>query len=210
MTIDGEGTTGLISTKDKRIARKCGEGEKSLEQKSSWKIQDCGDKYFDRFREKKEIYEKLEEIKSRFPLASIFTLKEKTKLGNEIKVLEFILGGDQKKNDVLRKNKNNNLPAILLMSGVHGREWTSIMALLYAIESLSLKPIQLKFPVQIFYLPLLNPDGLELSFSDGTHFKEKFFKGKIQKEENIPNRYVRKNANGVDLNRNFGPSGIVW
>lgn len=101
------------------------------------------------------------------------------------------------------------------------------MALLYAVDSLSLHPIKMKSPIRVFYLPLLNPgntlyvlaqqnnityctDGLDITFSEGTHFKEKFFKGKIEKEEMIPNRYMRKNANGVDLNRNFGPSKLVW
>ncbi|KAL0830103.1 hypothetical protein ABMA28_003560 [Loxostege sticticalis] len=88
-------------------------------------------------------------------------------------------------------------PVVFLMSLLHGREWVTLPATLYAIEKLVIDVTErdLVNDIDWIILPVANPDGYEVTHTS--------------------NRFWRKNRRpginswcmGVDLNRNFD---IFW
>ncbi|WP_437808204.1 M14 family metallopeptidase [Sorangium sp. So ce1078] len=73
----------------------------------------------------------------------------------------------------------------VILSGIHPLEWVGIEAHLALLERLATEDLGGR---SIFAVPIVNPDGLlrvEMNLRSGRH------------------RYVRGNARGVDLNRNF-------
>ncbi|AGP39201.1 M14 family metallopeptidase [Sorangium cellulosum] len=73
----------------------------------------------------------------------------------------------------------------VILSGIHPLEWVGIEANLALLERLATEDLGGR---SIFAVPIVNPDGLlrvEMNLRAGRH------------------RYVRGNARGVDLNRNF-------
>jgi hypothetical protein len=84
---------------------------------------------------------------------------------------------------------------VLVFGGTHALEWISSEVALHFLEGFARRPPP---GVEVIVLPILNPDGrrrVEADLLDG---------------ENV---YRRSNANGVDLNRDFGhhrSSGAIW
>jgi len=111
---------------------------------------------------------------------------------------------------VLRMGPAPAAHAVLAMAGLHAREWTAVMALLRALESLVKDPPRVDSGMLLYVVPVANPDGLARSFGAGTHAKQKFSKGELVTDAAVPDRLWRKNGRGVDLNRNFGPAGAVF
>jgi hypothetical protein len=184
---------GILSASDvvdsPDLARRFGVAESLLSSKSkSWKVECNSDStdFFDRFRDYDEIIQHLTTLHEANPETTRLVEIGKSFENRPIYSFELI--------------SNPNAPVILALAGIHGREWTSIAALVFALTELVDSPLK---NVQLNIVPVVNPDGLMKTFSSGTHTKEKYSKGEISTEEDIPNRYFRKNANGVDLNRNF-------
>ena len=179
----------LVTSAD--LARRFGVAESSLTgSKHSWKVEcsETSNDFFERFRDIDEVNDFLRnDLKAslRGTLSVIGTTAE----GREILALE---AGSTSKSS----------PIILAMAGLHGREWTSIAALLYAMHNL--KPEELS-EVSVVFIPVINPDGYARTFDGMTHTKERYKHGVgVETDEDQPNRYWRKNGVGVDLNRNFG------
>jgi predicted deacylase len=83
-------------------------------------------------------------------------------------------------------------PAVLITAGQHAREWIAVSSGMYVIDQLVQRADEPEIAailadVQVFVIPVVNPDGYEYSWTD--------------------ERYWRKNRRGgvgVDTNRNFG------
>ena len=83
-------------------------------------------------------------------------------------------------------------PAVLVTAGQHAREWIAMSSGMYVIEQLVQRADEPEIAaildaVQVFVIPVVNPDGYAYSWTD--------------------ERYWRKNRRGgvgVDTNRNFG------
>jgi hypothetical protein len=198
-------------------ARKFGVLEKDIKTKSKWVKTTCpssNSDFFGRFRDYEEIVQYLQnEFK---PIAEISTIGQSVE-GRDIVAVEFKF----RQTTTSKNNKPNNIPTILAIAGTHGREWTSIMGLVFAMDQFRQSLSSIIIPptvasnnqnpvLKVIFIPIINPDGFVRTFTDGTHDKEKYSKGSIETESNIPNRYYRKNGGNVDLNRNFGPAKVVW
>jgi len=99
---------------------------------------------------------------------------------------------------------------VMVIGTLHAREWTSTTSVLLSAIRTDVTDVGVAF------IPIVNPDGYEYTWSGQTQIKKKWVKGHLEAEE-IPARYWRKNrANntdgtiGVDLNRNFGSSGAIF
>lgn len=80
-------------------------------------------------------------------------------------------------------------PRLLVTAGIHGIEWIGVLV---ALEVLRLGPIE---GARLLVCPALNPDGIARTEATGG---------------DAPVGALRKNANGVDLNRNFPlPYGAI-
>ncbi|ETV71674.1 hypothetical protein H257_13112 [Aphanomyces astaci] len=78
---------------------------------------------------------------------------------------------------------------LYIQAGVHPREWVSISSLVYAMVKLISSPSSKALDDwDIVFVPVVNVDGYKLTWSAPA------------------NRLWRKNARGIDLNRNFGPA----
>ncbi|KAI8439584.1 hypothetical protein MSG28_013311 [Choristoneura fumiferana] len=90
-------------------------------------------------------------------------------------------------------NKNPKNAAILIVAGVHAREWIGVTSALYILDQLlndfDNHPVHVK-NIDWYIIPVVNPDGYEYS-----HKKDRLWK---------KNRRKFPNCCGVDLNRNFG------
>ncbi|OQR93086.1 carboxypeptidase [Achlya hypogyna] len=91
----------------------------------------------------------------------------------------------------LSLSESTDRPAIYVQSGLHAREWSAISSTIFALTTLlddanagSMAPAAFDW----VFVPLVNVDGYEVSWTT--------------------NRLQRKNAAGVDLNRNY-PSPYV-
>ncbi|XP_064073997.1 uncharacterized protein LOC113399284 [Vanessa tameamea] len=105
------------------------------------------------------------------------------------------IGKTTEKRDILAArvvlDKKKNKPKVIVEGGIHAREWISIAFVTYflhqivtAKESNDMALTKIAKTYEWYFVPVLNPDGYEY-----THLKD---------------RMHRKNANDVDINRNFG------
>lgn len=79
---------------------------------------------------------------------------------------------------------------VLVTAGMHGRERSTSLVALYAVERLCRKPQMLR-GVEVLFVPVVNPDGQELARG-------------VMKEWRKNGRYLEGcNYFGVDLNRNW-------
>ncbi|CAG4987481.1 unnamed protein product [Colias eurytheme] len=85
-------------------------------------------------------------------------------------------------------------PVIFLQSLLHAREWVSLPASLYVIESLLGKDASLVRDIDWIIMPVANPDGYEF-----THTNSRLWR-KNRRVNSLPG------CPGVDLNRNFDNS----
>ena len=134
------------------------------------------------------IYDKLDEFETNHPdLVSSFSIGNSFE-GREIRGIKISGTGGSK----------SSRPAVVLNGTQHAREWVSPMTNMYAAEQLlsqyssNSTIMNILDEVDIYVLPVVNPDGYEYSWASPS------------------NRYWRKNrrlnANGsygVDLNRNW-------
>jgi len=103
---------------------------------------------------------------------------------------------------------------LVLMAGMHGREWITPHATLYVAmrliqgyENGDRQATELLKETQVHFIPLINPDGYEFT--------------RTPKSKNEAARQWRKNrrnlcstceraVHGIDLNRNWGIKGLSW
>lgn len=176
---------------DEDVARRFGVAESTIAKRPSKFTPECDpddDDFFNQFRPYDEVVEFMRELASSFP--------------KRAKLVEIGRSGVRQLPIYAMEVKGKREAGVVLaLAGVHGREWTSIAATLFALkELLTSAPTPL---LAVHVIPIANPDGYVTTFSPGSHSKEKFAKGELVKEASIPNRYFRKNGRGVDLNRNF-------
>ncbi|XP_072945721.1 carboxypeptidase A1-like [Epargyreus clarus] len=93
-------------------------------------------------------------------------------------------------------NGNPSNPAILIDGGMHAREWTSVVSVLYFIDAIARN--YSKQPPFItnndwYIIPVLNPDGYIFSMTKDRLWRKN-------------RRYFSGPCDGVDINRNFGYS----
>ena len=173
------------------LARRFGVAESSLSgSKQSWKVEcsETSEDFFERFRDLDEI-----------------TTFMKTSIKDKLQGTVFSIGTTAQDREILAVqvgSSSKTSPIILAMAGLHGREWTSVAALLYSMHMLTREELK---DVTVVFVPVINPDGYAKTFDGGTHTKERYKHG-VGTETDLdqPNRYWRKNGVGVDLNRNFG------
>src|SRR6056297_2955741 len=114
-------------------------------------------------------------------------------LGKPIKVIQL-------KNISTQYNKDTRYTQgiyhFLVIGGIHGRERVNPKLLLKQIEYYAHNKVLPKNMV-IHYIPLVNPDGYDLSLFEGlnTEFLENIL------DQNYPR--WKSNIRGVDINRNF-------
>ncbi|KAJ8728819.1 hypothetical protein PYW07_006515 [Mythimna separata] len=90
-------------------------------------------------------------------------------------------------------NGASNNKAILVDSGTHGREWTSVISTLYFIDSIVPKFYQQPAYVTTkdwYIIPVLNPDGYDYSLTTDRLWRKN-------------RRRLSGMCYGIDLNRNF-------
>ena len=107
--------------------------------------------------------------------------------------------------------------SILMVGAHHGREWLSTMILMkmlqdYASAYQTGKPIgeipsDLLDEVSIWFIPMLNPDGVRIQQGDFSHLNV-WERAAVWKMNDYSTEWSRwkANANGIDLNRQY-PSG---
>ena len=98
-------------------------------------------------------------------------------------------------------------PWIIIQGGIHGREHLSVdfvVTLAKIIEhKYSIYKAKKNFP-NICFVPLVNPDGVEIVVFAAKNIKNQHLRSKVQKIiANNNHKMYKSNANGVDLNNNF-------
>lgn len=87
---------------------------------------------------------------------------------------------------------------IVVVGGTHAREYISTLLVCKMIEFYSHK----KFDGGIYFVPMLNPDGVDICINGTKNVKDSFIKNYI--EENVNNfSKFKANASLVDINVNF-------
>ncbi|KAG6445084.1 hypothetical protein O3G_MSEX003724 [Manduca sexta] len=95
-------------------------------------------------------------------------------------------------------NGNPNNMGILVLSGLHAREWIGITSALYILNNIVTKFDQQPEYIKNknwYFIPLLNPDGYEYSQTVNRLWRK--------------NRRKFKRCYGVDINRNFGKDWAI-
>ena len=96
---------------------------------------------------------------------------------------------------------------VLMHGGIHAREHLSVdfvVCLAKMIENNFNKYLHLKSFPNICFVPMVNPDGIEIAFSGAKNIKNIHLKSKVtQIIANNNYKMYKSNANGVDLNNNF-------
>ncbi|KAH9260980.1 hypothetical protein BASA81_000676 [Batrachochytrium salamandrivorans] len=175
---------------DEDLARRFGVAESTIAKRPSKFTPECDfddneDDFFNQFHPYDEVVKFMRKLAASYP--------------NRAKLVEIGRSGAGHLPIYAMEVKGKTEGVVLALAGIHGREWTSIAATLFALKELvSSSPSS-----AVHVVPIANPDGYVTTFSSGSHSKEKFAKGELVKEASIPNRYYRKNGRGVDLNRNF-------
>jgi len=89
---------------------------------------------------------------------------------------------------------------LLFVGGIHGGyEWNSSLLAWQSIDYFTFNPEEVPSDLTISIIPSLNPDGLALVTGTGGRFSKSDVSN-----PGVRNAEARMNANGVDLNRNFG------
>eukprot|EP00924_Labyrinthula_sp_SR-Ha-C_P014432 snap_masked-scaffold_20-processed-gene-5.58-mRNA-1 protein AED:1.00 eAED:1.00 QI:0/-1/0/0/-1/1/1/0/367 len=103
--------------------------------------------------------------------------------------------------------------SVVVLGGLHAREWIThgtIMCILEEIISSKTVPALLlpRF-ITFHFIPLINPDGYDVSkLKRYRHWRKNF---NIKEEIKLNNISFKKlKCYGVDLNRNFGEENITW
>ena len=95
---------------------------------------------------------------------------------------------------------NVGLSPILVQGAIHAREYITSFLIIKMIEYLKNFAINR----QIFFVPLVNPDGVRICFEGYEFIKDENKRNLIKKIIGSKDRRLYKaNANGVDLNVNF-------
>jgi g-D-glutamyl-meso-diaminopimelate peptidase len=145
------------------------------------------------------IYSALTEIHEKYPNETELRTIGFSVDGTEILALRIGVGKDK----------------ALILGGMHGRETITTILLLDQIQQLLLAycssdPYQyggyqtrkILDDVSLWFVPLLNPDGAEISMNAGKTLKNQELLERVTKgEKNLAS--WKANLNGVDLNRNF-------
>lgn len=139
-----------------------------------------GGDFFADFRDLATIDAEVDAIAAAAPeLVTVFDLGESIE-GRAIRAVRITAAGD------------DGRPAVLVTVGQHAREWIAVSSGMYVIDQLVTRATEPEIAemlaaVQVFVVPVVNPDGYEHSW--------------------VGDRYWRKNRRdgiGVDTNRNFG------
>ena len=141
----------------------------------------------------------------------IFCMDDYKKLINEIENLKkttkyFYIGKTSLNKNItcfiLGNNSSNK--KIVVQAGIHAREYITSFLIIKIIKYLK----NFDFDGQIFFVPLLNPDGVDICVNGEKNIKNK----KKKKFVSMMLKYFDKhrfkaNVNGVDLNTNFD---VCW
>lgn len=108
--------------------------------------------------------------------------------------------------------ENTERTDILLIAGLHGREWTAPASVIYTahemIENL-LNSNSSELDRTFHFIPLLNPDGYEYTLLNRDNEVARLWR---KTRRNLCSRRNRNKrcAHGIDLNRNFGIDTVSW
>ncbi|KWW16518.1 hypothetical protein AS888_24115 [Peribacillus simplex] len=128
-----------------------------------------------------------------------------------------IIGQTEKGKNITAVKLGNGKKSILLVGSHHGREWLSSKILIAMLENYAAayragKPIEgypseLLNQVSIWFIPMLNPDGVSIQQGDlsSLNVLEKISVWKMNRYSTNWSRW-KANAKGVDLNRQY-PAG---
>lgn len=148
-----------------------------------------------------EMLEDLDSLQSRYPLVISYQLEDTTSQGRRIPVVRF--GGKDAKRH------------IMVTGSIHAREYMSTQLVMSMMEHYARGYNELEFEgmpireifdsVAVIIVPMANPDGVEIAQrgEDGCVREETktWLRRQTRKESHDQ---IKANANGVDINRNFG------
>eukprot|EP00924_Labyrinthula_sp_SR-Ha-C_P015441 maker-scaffold_84-snap-gene-0.53-mRNA-1 protein AED:0.04 eAED:0.04 QI:114/0.66/0.5/1/1/1/4/0/438 len=206
----GAGCTGHLSSKQVELAKSYGYPEtKLLRLREVKPLRGCDkdnefQQFFSRFRRFKLI--------ENFITQKFCFLREKLqgKQSQHSLCRTKVIGKTNEKRPIyaieILSNESAVSKSLLMLGGVHGREWITIPSVLSTALRLDLKGFNL------LIIPILNPDGYEYSWRNERFKKVKYTKDGLLWETKSA-RLFRKNRRrngdgtfGVDLNRNWGSS----
>ena len=128
------------------------------------------------------------------------------RLTSEIKALKkttpnFVIGKTQLNKDIVCfKLGKGGGKKIIVQGGMHAREYITSFLLIEIIKYLKL----FAFCGQVYIIPLINPDGVNILSNGTKNIKNKKCKGLIKSLlKYFPQKTFKANAHGVDLNTNF-------
>ncbi|MFJ7752566.1 M14 family zinc carboxypeptidase [Peribacillus muralis] len=128
-----------------------------------------------------------------------------------------IIGQTEKGKDIKAVKLGNGKKAILLVGSHHGREWLSSKLLMAMLEDYAAAyragklvegyPAGLLDQVSIWFIPMLNPDGVSIQQGDlsSLNVLERLSVWKMNRYSTNWSRW-KANAKGIDLNRQY-PAG---
>lgn len=137
-----------------------------------------GGGFFDDFRDLATLEAEVDAVAAAYPdLVSIVDIGESVQ-GRTIRAVRL-------------STADADAPAVILTSGQHSREWIAVSSGMYVIEEIAARAgeadyAQMLSTIQVFVVPMVNPDGYEYSW-----FGQRYW------------RKNRRNGVGVDTNRNF-------
>ncbi|MGM9956056.1 MAG: M14 family zinc carboxypeptidase [Peribacillus sp.] len=143
--------------------------------------------------------------------------KDLLKMEKKYQLKTVIIGKTEKGKPIKAVKLGRGQKSILMVGAHHGREWLSTMILMkmlqdYASAYQTGKPIgdipsDLLDEVSIWFIPMLNPDGVRIQQGDFSHLNvwERVAVWKMNDYSTEWSRW-KANANGIDLNRQY-PSG---
>ena len=193
--------------------------------------------FFKAFRTSEEIYSYMKYLSLAKVNCSVSILKIGYSYdGRPIRVLRISGRGRSGNGPIANAPSKTNLlenvrRGLLVTSGVHGREWISPMAVLYAatriIEAYGSPKhnslTNLLDYATLHFVPIVNPDGFKYTWNAKGHhatmsrFRLGTHTGIKKPRPAPPSRLWRGNRHkfpngeiGVDLNRNWGSEGISW
>lgn len=145
----------------------------------------AADEFFDRYHPFEEIVAYLEELAAAHPRRASLLLVGTTAEGRPIPGLRIAPAG-----------RRAVAPTVVVLGGVHAREWIAVMAPLYLAGRLLAQPGETppRPAVEWLVVPVANPDGYAYTWTDPLGLPRLWRKNR---------RLVGEAAIGVDLNRNW-------
>ncbi len=126
-----------------------------------------------------------------------------------------VIGTSHDKREILSLTLGNPRKVLFCTAGIHGRESVNPIVLIQIMERYA-QAYREKAPMRerpytvcellqrygICFVPLANPDGYEIACRGFDRIRDEELRRELKKQE-IPAREWKKNARGVDINRNF-------